>query len=178
NAIYQSEKFYAWSNEAVQQAAKGVQDPSVQQSLQSALVRAEDGWVQTLASCPREQDSYVNLAMIYNAYGRFDKSYFDKATAVAGRGLRIAPATPLLYLQLGAAEFAKGEYDLALKNAEVAASLDPHYVDPLYLMGDAHAARGDLTAAETAYRRVLVLLPGDPAATRGLTAIAARQSNQ
>ena len=160
--------FNEWNTLAVQQRDAGTQDADVTRRAQSAFDAAVAAWRGALGFSRREQDSYINLAMVYNSRAELDPAYYSEAIAVAREGLRFNPATPSLKLQLALALFNSGDTPAAVAEAKAAAGMDPAYLDPSYLLGEMYVQTGDFTAAIALYEDVLRRRPGDPVATRGL----------
>lgn len=79
----------------------------------------------------------------------------------------------LLFSQLVISE---GPLDVALKEAEAAAHLDPLNEDAFEQLGVLHSALGDLDAAEAAYTRAVALVPHRPLFHMGRGTVLARQS--
>jgi len=168
--------FTEWNTLALQQRAAGTQDAGVTRRAQSAFDAAVAAWRGALGFSPREQDSYINLAMVYNSRAELDPAYYSEAIAVAREGLRFNPATPSLKLQLALALFYSGDTPAAVAEAKAAARMDPAYFDPSYLLGEMYVQTGDFTAAVALYEDVLRRRPGDPVATRGLQNARAQQT--
>lgn len=168
--------FDPWNKAALQQRDAPTQDPAVVERAKSTFEDAEAAWQKALAFSPREQDNYINLAMLYNARAELDPAYYARAIATARKGLQFNPATPSLKLQLALALFNSGDSAAALAEAKAAASMDPAYLDPSYLLGDMYVQTGDYASAIRLYEDLLRNHPGDPVASRGLQKARARQS--
>lgn len=170
-AVVASEAFGGRYAEYTQQAVGAAPDTNARAGLQAAFDEAVRDWEDSLKFNPREQDNYVNLAMIYNAWGYVDPSYYAKAVAIARRGLQVAPATPVLRLEMAKGLFASGDKQGALRSAEAAAAIDPTYVDPRLLIADIYVQMGDLRAAERVYEEILKASPDDQRAGEGLARV-------
>ena len=168
--------FNEWNALAMQQRGAGTQDADVTRRAQSAFDAAVTAWRDALGFSRREQDSYINLAMVYNSRAELDPAYYSEAIAVAREGLRFNPATPSLRLQLALALFNSGDTSAALAEAKAAAAMDPAYLAPAYLLGEMYVQTGDFAAAIALYEDVLRRRPGDPVATRGLENARAQQT--
>ncbi len=161
--------FNAWNKTALQQRDAGTQDAAVAvERAQSTFDETVAAWRNALDFSPREQDNYINLAMVYNSRALIDPAYYPEAIATARQGLRFNPATPVLKLQLALALFNSGDAQAALAEAKAAAGMDPAYLAPSYLLGDMYVQMGDYASAIGLYEDVLRTHPGDPVATRGL----------
>ena len=160
--------FNEWNTAALQQRDAATPDPAVVERAQSAFDEAVAAWRNALGFSPREQDDYINLAMVYNARAELNPAFYSEAIATARQGLRFNSAAPALKLQLALALFNNGDAQAAVAEAKAAAAMDPAYLAPSYLLGDMYVQTGDSASAITLYEDLLRTHPGDPVATRGL----------
>jgi tetratricopeptide (TPR) repeat protein len=63
------------------------------------------------------------------------------------------------YVERGSAEYAKGEWDKAIADFDLALTLDPHSAPAFYNRGLAHIAKGDLIAAIADFNQAIALNP-------------------
>jgi len=93
-------------------------------------------------------------------------------------GIALLPAAdipagvdPRRYLSAVAAAESAGQYDLAMSAYIAATARWPNESTAILGIGNIHFARGDLDAAELAYRRLLEIEPQDPVALNNLASV-------
>ena len=110
------------------------------------------------------------LAGAYYTAGRYDlaRAHLEWLTY---HGIE----TPQLALLQGAVELAERRFDAALDQAAYALCISDGLAGANNLIGEIHSRRGQLDAAEEAYRRELEYQPSDPTALAGMAAVALRR---
>lgn len=97
----------------------------------------------------------------------------DWATAqtLLRSAIRQQPNSAQLHAQLGNVLARAGSNAEALGEYRTATRLDPRNVGYLHRLTDLQLATGDRAGATTTLRQILTVAPGDPAATRRLSAL-------
>ncbi len=99
-------------------------------AMQLKFQQAEAALLDTIAFVPAEYDNYVFLSNLYNVAGQMlDPSYYEKAVAIADKGIEVEPFGPALRVQRARALVALNRPDEALKDAEFAVKMDPIYTE-------------------------------------------------
>ena len=107
NDMYRAEVGLALTDEvfdaysAAQAAQAQGQDPAASMAaMQLKFQQAEAALLDTIAFVPAEYDNYVFLSNLYNVAGQMiDPSYYDKAVAIADKGIEVEPFGPALRVQ-------------------------------------------------------------------------------
>ena len=108
------------------------------------------------------------MALLNLADALTQAGQMPRAAATLSHALKIAPGDPLLWYQLGVTQSAAEHDAAAIAVFEMAASLDPDFIEAHNALGAALAARGDLDRAEKELLRALQLNPDFPEALGNL----------
>jgi hypothetical protein len=141
NDMYRAEVGLALTDEvfdefnAAQTAQSQGQDPTqAMAGVQMKFQEAEAALLETIAFVPSEYDNYVFLSNLYNVAGQMlNPSYFEKAVAIADKGIVVEPFGPALRVQRARALVSLNRNEEALKDAEFAAKMDPNYAEATLL---------------------------------------------
>jgi tetratricopeptide (TPR) repeat protein len=117
-----------------------------------AVARAQDA----LSTDPNNVDKIIQLGLAQSAV----RQYHD-AIATFTRGMRIAPANPLLYRWRGHRYISIGAFDKALADLERGNALDSTNYDIWYHVGVAHFERGEFAKAASAFAQAQRRAPND-----------------
>ena len=117
----------------------------------------------TIAFVPYEYDNYVFLANLYNIAGQIlDPAYYEKAVAIADRGIAVEPFGPAIRVQRAHALVGLNRLDDALKDASSAVSMDPTYTEATQLLADIYIRQGRKDLALKALSAFPQGWPGTP----------------
>ena len=89
----------------------------------------------------------------------FDKSFIDQAQQAAERALQLNKDLAEVHFILGVLHRRKGNYDLSLRELELASRLDPGDEGPVREMGTTYESLGKVDKAEQAYQQAIALKP-------------------
>lgn len=141
--------------------------------------QSEKAFKDTLAFDPREYDGYLYITNLYNILGQYyDARYYEKAVAMAERGVFVEPNGPALRVEYARALQARGEPDAALAQLRVATELDPAYADAAMLTADVYESQHQLSKALDALRAVEKADPGQPGVSDRIQSLEASLSAQ
>ena len=107
--------------------------------------QAEAALRDTIAFVPAEYDNYVFLSNLYNVAGQMiDPAYYEKAVAIADKGIEVEPFGPAIRVQRARALLSLDRTDDALKDLQFAVKMDPMYVEATVLLAKTLAGRRPL----------------------------------
>ncbi len=168
NDMYRAEVGLALTDEvfdaftAVQTAQAQGQDAS--QALSDAQQRfqqAEAALLETIAFVPSEYDNYVFLSNLYNVAGQIiNPSYYEKAVAIADKGVKVEEFGPALRVQRARALLALNRVAEATKDAEFAVKMDPAYTEGVLLLARIYDDSGRSADALTVLKEFEARVPG------------------
>jgi putative inorganic carbon (HCO3(-)) transporter len=150
NDMYRAEVGLALTDElfdafnAAQAAQSQGQDPGqALANVQTKLQQAEAALLETIAFVPAEYDNYVFLSNLYSVAGRMlNPSYYEKAVAIADKGVKVEQYGPAIRVQRARALVALGRNEEALKDAEFAVKMDPNYNEATLLLSNIYQSLG------------------------------------
>ncbi len=87
------------------------------------------------------------------------KEWLDRASQNCEKALAISPDLPQGHACLGNILYGTGKYEEAIKHYERALELDSSDEDTLLALADAYSALGNLSAAESTYKKAISLRP-------------------
>ncbi|MDP2400439.1 MAG: O-antigen ligase family protein, partial [Actinomycetota bacterium] len=157
-------------------SAETAGEPAARAQAEQAFTAAETTMLETIEFVPWEYDNYVFLANLYTAAGDYlDPSYYDKAVAVARRGIeemgfRYGPA---LRFQLARAQYARGEDAEAYEQLGIAVGMDERYVEGQVLYASVARHLGELEVARDAMKKALERQPDYPGLADALAEVEA-----
>lgn len=108
----------------------------------------------------------VMTARLAQARAAAERGALSEAEVAYTEVIEASPDSAFLYLELAGLKRRQGDLDAALRQVGRANDLNPRDVAALVLEGDLYEARGDLEAAEDAYRRADLLEPSDETSGR------------
>jgi tetratricopeptide (TPR) repeat protein len=181
NDMYRAEVGLALTDEvfdafnAAQTAQSQGQDATqAMAAVQMKFQQAEAALLETIAFVPPEYDNYVFLSNLYNVAGQMiNPSYYEKAVAIADKGIVVEPFGPALRVQRSRALLALGRNEEALKDAEYAYKMDPNYVEPLLLIPKILVALGRDAEALRIYKSIEAWQTGQPGVADAIKALEA-----
>ena len=152
NDMYRAEVGLALTDEvfeafsALQTAGTSGQDTrQPMAAMQQKLQEAEAALLETIAFVPAEYDNYVFLTNLYNVAGQMiDPSYFDKAVAIANKGVEVEPFGPAIRMQRARALLAQNKTSEALKDLQFAVEMDGMYTEARILLAKTLQSTGRL----------------------------------
>ncbi|MDZ4168905.1 MAG: O-antigen ligase family protein [Coriobacteriia bacterium] len=152
NDMYRAEVGLALTDEAIAAINAAGTDPAGQEAARAtalqAFTRAEKALLDTIAFVPPEYDNYVFLANLYNMGGQFfDPAYYDKAIAIALKGVEVEEFGPAVRFQLARAYLSTDQQDKAIEQLEINVAMDPAYVESVTALAQIYEMRGDLKNA-------------------------------
>ena len=129
---------------ALQAAQSQGQDTSqAMAAMQQKFQQAEAALLETIAFVPAEYDNYVFLTNLYNVAGQMiNRSYYEKAVAIADKGIKVEQFGPALRVQRARALQALNRTDDAIKDAEFAVKMDPVYSEARLLLAKLYESDG------------------------------------
>ncbi|MCX6363575.1 MAG: O-antigen ligase family protein [Actinobacteria bacterium] len=168
SGIYRSELGLAYAAEvraylnAGDQAQKAGEDTSSYAAgVKSSFAAAETAFKDAIAFQPDEYDNYVFLAGLYNLAGQvLDKSYYDKAIAVARRGLVAEPYGTAVRVELARALISTGKTAEGIKELEYSVKIDPAGGQAALLLAQVYEQDGRAAEALALLKSVDALAPG------------------
>jgi putative inorganic carbon (HCO3(-)) transporter len=185
NDMYRAEVGLALTDEVfdafstAQSAQAQGQDPGqAMAGVQMKFQQAEAALLETIAFVPNEYDNYVFLSNLYNVAGQMiNPSYYEKAVAIADKGVLIENYGPALRVQRARALVALNRNEEALKDAEFAVKMDPNYNEATLLLSNIYKSLGRRDDA----LKVLVTFngtykPGQPEIESAIAALEASAS--
>lgn len=87
------------------------------------------------------------------------KGYWRDSVTLFEHTLAVAPNSPILHNNLGAAYAARDEINKAVFHCEQALSLNPNYAEAHYNLGNYLRRKGDISGAAQAYSRAIDIKP-------------------
>ena len=127
-----------------------------------------------ISNAPQGQSEAFAAAYL-KALEASDRGDRTGAIDAVTRAIDASPHNAHAHLLLSQLVISDGPLNVALKEAEAAAHLDPLNEDAFEQLGVLHSALGDLGAAEAAYTRAIALVPHRPLFHMGRGAVLARQ---
>ena len=118
---------------------------------------------QALSKAPGSWDAHYAAALAYER-----RQMLPDAIAQLQALVTVRPKIPCLWYHLGICQVNTNNYKAGAKSLERAVSLDATQVEYLAALGRALKFMGDDAAAEAAYRRALLIRPGDAVLWREL----------
>ncbi len=112
---------------------------------------------------PKQAEAYFNIGNIYAGTGKYEeaKKFYLKA-------IEVDPYLARAYNNLGNIYFSHDDFKTALSYYKKASRLEPHYTSPLYHAGLAELRLGNITRAESLWKKVLEIEAGHKGAQRAL----------
>ncbi len=152
--------FVAAINQA-RSAQQAGQDPAAYlQQADYAFRQAEQAFLETIEFIPPEYDNYVFLSNLYNMGGLYlNEQYFERAAAIAERGIEVEEYGPAVRLQYAWALDNLGRQEEAVEELEYASEMDPDYTDAHFMLANLYAKMERWQDAVDRYEIVLELSP-------------------
>ena len=113
---------------------------------------------------PQTSVNWQNLSSIYRSLIGFGQNADSFAIFANQQALRLDPNNPQQYINYGGIFYQLGQWDNAIRQFQIAASLKSNYANAYYNLGHALEQKGDLQGAMTQYQTVRNLVPNDKVA--------------
>jgi len=110
---------------------------------------------------PLNPANWQNLSSIYRSLIGFGQNADAFAVATNQRALILDPNNPQQYISYGGIFYQLGQWDNAIRQFQIAASLKPDFANAYFNLGHALEEKGELDQALIQYRRVLALVGED-----------------
>jgi tetratricopeptide (TPR) repeat protein len=107
---------------------------------------------------PKDRDLKLSLADALREAQRYDQARELLTVLLEEFGRRRTPERAKVHYQLAQIARASGDLDVALKELDLASSVDKDNIEMLELLGEVAREKGQLEEAERAYRTLLLLL--------------------
>ena len=141
------------------------------------FLQAEAALLDTIEFVPAEYDNYVFLTNLYNSAGRMlDPKYYERAVEIGNKGVEVEQFGPAIRVQRSRALLSLGRLDEALKDAKLAADMDPAYTEATLLEARVYEQMGRTDEALRILRAYEAARPGWPGIADEITALEASQS--
>ncbi len=143
--------------------AAGEDTTQYQAAVKSSFASAEAAFKDAIAFQPDEYDNYVSLAELYVFGGQvLDKSYYDRAVAVARQGLAVEPYGTAIRIALARALLGMGKTAEGIKELEYCLSIEPTGGQAALVLAQAYDDIGRTADAIAVLKSVEALAPGQP----------------
>lgn len=113
---------------------------------------------------PQTSVNWQNLSSVYRSLIGFGQNADSFAIFTNQQALILDPNNPQQYINYGGIFYQLGQWDNAIRQFQIAASLKPDYANAYYNLGHALEQKGDLQAALTQYQTVRNLVANDKTA--------------
>lgn len=180
NDMYRLSLGDAWyklfASSALSYASSG--DEATRDQALRYLAQAEAGFRDTIAYVPYEYDTYVFFANLYNQAAYYiSPQFYTQAVEVARLGVLVSEHGPAVRVQLAVGLAGLGQVEEAIRELEVATSLDSRYQDAWLILGDTYRTAGRTDDARAAFEHVLRRSPDNADALAGIAALEAEESS-
>jgi tetratricopeptide (TPR) repeat protein len=112
---------------------------------------------------PQTSVNWQNLSSIYRALIGFGQNADQFALLSNQQAILLDPNNPQEYISYGGIFYQLGQWDNAIRQFQIAASLKPNFANAYYNLGHALESKGDLQAALQQYQTVRSLVANDKA---------------
>jgi tetratricopeptide (TPR) repeat protein len=112
---------------------------------------------------PQSSVDWQNLSSIYRALIGFGQNADQFSVLANQQSIVLDPNNPQEYIALGGIYYQLGQWDNAIRQFQIAASLKPDFPNAYYNLGHALEQKGDLQGALTQYQTVKSLVGNDKA---------------
>ena len=110
---------------------------------------------------PQNSINWQNLSSIYRSLIGFGQNADQFAILSNQQALVLDPNNPQQYISYGGIFYQLGQWDNAIRQFQIAASLKPDFANAYYNLGHALEEKGDLAGALTQYQTVRSLVAKD-----------------
>jgi len=112
---------------------------------------------------PDTSFNWNNLSSIYRSLIGFGQNADQFTILTLNQAIALDPNNPQQYINLGGVYYQLGQFDNAIREFQIAATLKPDYANAYYNLGHAYEEKGDYTDAMTAFNTVQQLVAGNDA---------------
>jgi O-antigen ligase len=170
NGAYRTELGQAYTAEVrgYVEAGKKVQEAGQETSRYEAAAKssfnsAEATFEEAIVFQPDEYDNYVSFAELYDLGGQvMDKSFYERAIAVARQGLVIEPYGTTVRIALALALLNTGKTDEGIKELEYCMKIEPTGAQAALLLAQAYDRNGRASEALALLKSLEARAPGRP----------------
>jgi Flp pilus assembly protein TadD len=150
---------------------QGQQPTAEQQQLIYQLIQQSINDARTaVAVSPQNAINWQNLASVYRALIGFGQNADQFALLANQQSIALDPNNPQQYISYGGIYYQLGQWDNAIRQFQLAATLKPDFANAFYNLGHALEQKGDLTGARDQYLRVRALVIKDPQSVKVIDA--------
>ena len=110
---------------------------------------------------PQTSVNWQNLSSIYRSLIGFGQNADSFALFTNQQAIALDPNNPQQYINYGGIFYQLKQWDNAIRQFQIAASLKPDYANAYYNLGHALEEKGELQSALTQYQTVKNLVAGD-----------------
>jgi O-antigen ligase/predicted negative regulator of RcsB-dependent stress response len=162
----------SWLSQARQLNQQNKDASAAMTNAKAEFLEAEKAYLAAIEFVPLEYDNYVFLTALYNLAGTyFDPAFFDKAVAMADRGIAEERYGPAIRFQKALALYSSGRTDECVTVLQETVLMDPNYADPMGVLADALMKQGKPKEARVQVEALLKLQPDNAQAKALLQAI-------
>src|SRR3989344_5292481 len=150
------------ANNLAQSAPQG-QTPSadVQNTILQLIQQSINSGRNATTLSPQPSVNWQNLSSIYRSLIGFGQNADSFALFTNQQAIALDPNNPQQYINYGGIFYQLKQWDNAIRQFQIAASLKPDYANAYYNLGHALEEKGELQSALTQYQTVKNLVAGD-----------------
>lgn len=134
----------------------------VQQTIVQLIQQAINSGRNATTVSPQTAVDWQNLSSVYRSLIGFGQNADQFALATAQQALVLDPNNPQEYINYGGIFYQLQQWDNAIRQFQIAASLKPDFANAYYNLGHALEQKGDLQGALAQYQTVKNLVASDP----------------
>lgn len=135
----------------------------VQQTLVQLIQQSINSARNSTTVSPQTAINWQNLSSVYRSLIGFGQNADQFALATAQQALVLDPNNPQEYINYGGIFYQLQQWDNAIRQFQIAASLKPDFANAYYNLGHALEMKGDLQGALAQYQTVSSLVANDKA---------------
>lgn len=136
-------------------------DPAVQQDVLTLIQQSINAGRNAITISPQTALNWNNLSSIYRSLINFGQNADQFAVVTNQEAIRLDPANPQQYINLGGIYYQLGLYSEAQNQFQIAVQLKPDYANAYYNLGHALEEQGEFQGALNAYLVVRNLVAND-----------------
>jgi len=145
-------------------------DPAVQNDILTLIQQSINAGRNAVTVSPQTALNWNNLSSIYRSLINFGENADQFAIVTNQEAIRLDPANPQQYINLGGIYYQLGQWEQAQNQFQVAINLKPDYANAYYNLGHALEQQGEFEAALNAYLIVRNLVANDEASLSQINA--------
>ena len=132
-----------------------------QQTIYQLIQQSINSGRNATAVSPQNAVNWQNLSSIYRALIGFGQNADQFALLANQQSIVLDPNNPQQYISYGGIYYQLGQWDNAIRQFQLAASLKPDFANAYYNLGHALEQKGDLAGARDQYVKVRALVIND-----------------